>query len=150
MFLTIKQHTQILFLIGTFPSGSLELSQIRALLLFDGLTPETSAFCSVRPGKTRTHCGGNIVSCDVAHPWQNVATLLRAARTQPLFAETFDVSRTQNLCPPQMLRAWQNESTFEKHDHVSNVAATIRAVYTSENKPRITQSASYVSRELLV
>ena len=22
-------------------------------------------------GKTRTHCGGNIVSCDVVRPWQN-------------------------------------------------------------------------------
>ena len=41
------------------------------------------------------------------------------------FSETFFVSRTQNLCPPQMLRAWQNESTFRKHDHVSNVAATL-------------------------
>ena len=41
------------------------------------------------------------------------------------FSETFFVSRTQNLCPPQMLRAWQNESTFGKHDHVSNVAATL-------------------------
>ena len=28
--------------------------------------------------------------------------------------------------------------------------AHIRAVYTTENKPRITQSAAYVSRELLV
>ena len=46
---------------------------------------------------------GNIVPYDVAHPWQNVATLLHAARTQ-------------NLSPPQMLRTWQNESTFGKHD----------------------------------
>ena len=28
------------------------------------------------------------------------------------FSETFLVSRKQNLCPPQMLRAWQNESTL--------------------------------------
>ena len=27
------------------------------------------------PSKTRTHCGCSIVSCDVARPWQNVATL---------------------------------------------------------------------------
>ena len=80
------------------------------------------------PGKTRTHCGGNIVSCDVARPWQNEATLLRAARTQEMFLktpETFFVSRTQTLCRTQMLRAWQNEDTFGKHDHVSNVAATM-------------------------
>ena len=30
---------------------------------------------------------------------------------------------TQNLCPPQMLRAWQKELTFGKHDHVGNVVA---------------------------
>ena len=41
------------------------------------------------PGKTRTHCGGNIVSCDVARPWQNEATLLRAARTQEMFLKIF-------------------------------------------------------------
>ena len=29
------------------------------------------------------------------------------------------------LRPPQMLHAWQNESTCWKHDHVSNVAATM-------------------------
>ena len=39
------------------------------------------------------------------------------------FSETFFVSRTQNVCRTKMLRARQNESTFEKHDHVSNVAA---------------------------
>ena len=38
------------------------------------------------------------------------------------FSETFFVSRTQNLCRTQMLRAWENEATFGKHDHVSNVA----------------------------
>ena len=32
---------------------------------------------------------------------------------------------TQNLCRTQMLRAWQNESTFVKHDHVGNVSATM-------------------------
>ena len=49
--------------------------------------------------------------------WQNVVA--RRADTRNF------VSRTQNLCQPQMLRAWQNESTFGKHDHVSNVAATM-------------------------
>ena len=45
---------------------------------------------SVRgPGKTRTHCGGNSVSCDVARPWQNVATFVRAARTQEMFLKIF-------------------------------------------------------------
>ena len=41
------------------------------------------------PGKTRTHCGGNIVSCDVARSWQNEETLLRAARTQEMFLKIF-------------------------------------------------------------
>ena len=80
------------------------------------------------PGKTRTHCGGHLVSHDVARPWQNVATLLRAEQTQERFEdfrEHYFVSRKQNLCPPQMLRAWQNESTLRKHDYVSNVAATM-------------------------
>ena len=40
------------------------------------------------PGKTRTHCGGNIVSCDVARSWENEATL-RAARTQQMFLKIF-------------------------------------------------------------
>ena len=44
---------------------------------------------SLGPGKTRTHCGGNIVSCDVACPWQNEATLLPAARTQEMFLKIF-------------------------------------------------------------
>ena len=65
------------------------------------------------PGKTRTQCGGNIVSCDVARPWQSAA-LSRAARTQEMFLKIF---RNIFWCPPQMLRLWQNESTSEKHDH---------------------------------
>ena len=36
-----------------------------------------------------------------------------------------DFQKADFLCPPQMLRAWQNESTFEKHYHVSDVAATM-------------------------
>ena len=39
------------------------------------------------------------------------------------FSKTFYVSRTQNLCPPQMMRARRNEDTFGQHNHVSNVAA---------------------------
>ena len=46
-------------------------------------------FLALGPGKTRTHCGGNIVSCDVARPWQNEETLLRAARTQGMFLKIF-------------------------------------------------------------
>ena len=48
--------------------------------------------------KTGTHRGGNIVSCDVARPWQNAATLLRVARKQEkflkIFSETSFVSAT--------------------------------------------------------
>ena len=39
--------------------------------------------------KTWTCCGGIIMSNDVARPWQNAATLLRAARTQEMFLKTF-------------------------------------------------------------
>ena len=56
------------------------------------------------PGKTRTRCGGNIMSCDVASPWKNAATLLRAARTQQMF--------------PRFARALENVSTkvcFQKY-----------------------------------
>ena len=71
------------------------------------------------PGKTRRHRGSNIVSYDVARPWQNAATFVaRRAHTNVSegFQKHFFLSRTQ------MLRAWQNESTFGKHDHASNVA----------------------------
>ena len=44
---------------------------------------------SIGPGKTRTHCGGNIVSCDVACPWQNTAKLLHATRPQEMFLKIF-------------------------------------------------------------
>ena len=46
--------------------------------------------------ENREHCGGNIVSCDVARPGQNVATLFRAARTQQMFLKIF---RNIFLCP---------------------------------------------------
>ena len=69
------------------------------------------------PGKIRTHCGGNIVLCDVAHPWQNAATFVArragATNVSGRISETFYMSRTQMLC------AWQNKSTFGKHDHIS-------------------------------
>ena len=71
------------------------------------------------PRKT-THCGGNIVSCDVARPWC-------APRTQEMFLKIFRnifLCPEHKICVRKMLRAWQNESTFEKHDHVSNVVAT--------------------------
>ena len=68
----------------------------------------------------RTHCGGNIVPCDVVRPWQNAATLLRVA--QEMFLKC--------LCPPQMLRAGENESTFGENDHLSNVAATMVPRFT--------------------
>ena len=64
----------------------------------------------------RHHC-----NLRFARPWQNEATLLRASRTQEMFLDIF----RNILCPPLMLRAWQNESAFWKHDHVSNVAATM-------------------------
>ena len=41
------------------------------------------------PRKTKTHCGGNIVSYDVACPWPNVATSLRAAWSQEMFLKIF-------------------------------------------------------------
>ena len=37
------------------------------------------------------------------------------------FQEISHVSRTQNMCATQMLRTWQNKSTFGKHDQISNV-----------------------------
>ena len=56
---------------------------------------------------------GDIVTYNVARPWQNAATFLHATRThKKSFSETFFVSRTQNLYPPQMFCALQNESAF--------------------------------------
>ena len=43
-------------------------------------------------------------------------------------ADTRDISddfQKHSLCRTQMLREWQNESTFGAHDHLSNVAATM-------------------------
>ena len=59
------------------------------------------------PGKSRSHCRGNIVA--------------RCADTRNIS----EVFQKHVLCPPQMLRAWQNVSTFGKRAHaVSNVAVT--------------------------
>ena len=104
-----------------------------------------------------------VVACDITLPWTltwawrrhsvlrcfpSVATLLRTARTQTKsvsedFQKCFFVSRTQNLCPPQRSREWQNESTFGKQDKVSNVAATIGRFIRGKIK-----SAAYLSRDL--
>ena len=71
--------------------------------------------CVLGPGKTRTHCGGNIVSC-VAKRGNIVA---RRADTRNVY-EDF---QKHALCPGH--KCWQNESTFVKYDQVSNVAATM-------------------------
>ena len=61
-------------------------------------------------GKTRQHC--------CAQRGLNKMIL-------KIFRNIAFVSRTQNLRRTQMLRAWQNDSTFVKHDHVTprNIAA---------------------------
>ena len=66
---------------------------------------------TVRTRKTRPHSGGNIVSYDAVRSWQNAATLLPSARTQEMFWKVF---RNIPLCPPRMLRAWQNDSTLQE------------------------------------
>ena len=69
------------------------------------------------PGKTRAHCGGNIVFCDVARPWQNEATLLRAARTQEMFLKIFGnflCAQNTKFVSDTNVAAWQNESTVGK------------------------------------
>ena len=70
------------------------------------------------PGKTRTHCGGNIVSYDVARSWQNAATFLRAARTQEMFlkfSETLFVSTTNVAVRSKqvnILEAWSRQQCY--------------------------------------
>ena len=49
----------------------------------------------LKPWQNEDRLCGNIVSCDVARPWQNAATLLRAARTQEIFLKIF----RNILCP---------------------------------------------------
>ena len=59
----------------------------------------------------------NIVSYDVARPWQNAATLLRAARTQEMFLKIFRnifcvqdtkfVSVTNVACVAKRVNIWE-------------------------------------------
>ena len=61
--------------------------------------------------QTRKHCCGNIVANDVSLRAQ---TGERSLRTQNVSEQnqTFLVSRTQTLCPQQMLRSRANGETF--------------------------------------
>ena len=79
------------------------LNSLFASLLGEGLKANSGTgllFISIflRPLQTRTHCWGHIVAYDVS--W--------AAQTE----KTFFVSRTQNSCPQQILRARVNGETF--------------------------------------
>ena len=50
-------------------------------------------------------CGGSIVSCDVVRSWQNAANIVaRRADTRNVSEDFRNI-----LCPPQMLRAGQND-----------------------------------------
>ena len=71
------------------------------LIAFDKYKKKTKSLKSWHQ-TLRGRRAGDIVSYDVARPWQNVATSLRAARTKCFwrFQKPF-------LCPPPMLRAWQ-------------------------------------------
>ena len=65
----------------------------------------------IRYWQRRGHCCGHIVAHDVSWAAQTGKHLLR---TQCFWtkSETFFASRTQNLCPQQMLRARANGETF--------------------------------------
>ena len=85
-------------------------------------------------------------------PWQNEDTLGRqhcvlqccpsVAKRGNIVARRADTRNVSEdfqkhfLCPPLMLCAWQNESTFGKHDDVSNVAATTRPRFAGPYKYR--------------
>ena len=63
------------------------------------------------------------MSYDVARPWQNVATLLHATLTQRNVSEDLE---KHFLCPHKCCaRGKTSQHYFGKHDHVSNVAATM-------------------------
>ena len=66
------------------------------------------------PGKTRTQL-----------EWQQHSILQCfpsvAKRGNIIVSGAATINVSEGLCAPQMLRAWQNESTFWKHDHVSCV-----------------------------
>ena len=61
--------------------------------------PVRSVFFTLWPGKTRTHCGGNIVSFDVSRVAKRAATLLRSAWTQQMFLKFFrNIFCVRNKC----------------------------------------------------
>ena len=54
------------------------------------------------------------------------------------FHKHFSCPGQKKTCPPQMLRAWRNESTFRAHDHFSDVAATMRPRFAGSYGLRLT------------
>ena len=66
------------------------------------------------------------LSCDVARPWQIVATLLRAAQTQAMYMEVFRnilyVQNTKFVSPTNVARVAKRVG---KHYHVGTLAATM-------------------------
>ena len=74
----------------------------------------------------RTHCGGNIVSCNVARPWKNEATLLHAAWTRNV-SEDF---QKHFLCPGHKICVghkccMRGKTRTHLGNMISNVAATM-------------------------
>ena len=65
----------------------------------------------IRPWQTRIHCCGHIVAHDVSWAAQTGKHLPRTQNVSEQ-NQTFFVSRTQNLCPQQMLRVRANGETF--------------------------------------
>ena len=92
---------------------------------------------------TTVKCQHLIFYASVLDPWQNkdiVATTLcsvmlpvRGKTWQQIGAriEVFPKIFRNIFCLPQMWHTWQNESTFGKHDHVTNVAATMCPCFSS-------------------
>ena len=95
----------------SLPFGQPALSSTRLKLFWTGPISVKG-----QQAKTGTCCGGKDVFYDIAHLWQNMATLLHATRTEENVSEDFQkqylLSGTQNWPPPQMLCAWQNEYAF--------------------------------------
>ena len=113
-------------MLGTQPRpkirGRCRLSQSEKIIYMLCVRIDSILARSWGVGKTKTHCGGNFVPCDVARPCKTPATFVArrayAIIVSEIFQNHFFVCRKQHLCPPQMLREWQNELTFGKHDHV--------------------------------
>ena len=87
--------------------------------------------------------------------WSGLGLVAKRGNIVARCADTRNVSEYFGhiiLCPTQMFLAWKNESTYTVGNTSSHQQCCRhnRAVYTRESKPRITQSAAYVSRELLV